>query len=925
MGYSPQFTRYSCSKCGRSGEARDANYRYRLSLEVADAHGVFLVTVFGSCLEAFFGVTAKSLQRYIEDLNPEAGEAARDASPSVVIQAVETCFIGKKFIFGVKDSTKQDGAGRLQSNSEAGHCPTALTACQMFAPNPGLVGCTVLRYLRQHRRSSGSKGGHGGGWSPGGLFAALSQPSSELSSLRGSGDGDGVPSTQALWPQSFGLTSSSVSRGTAADPAAFDWRGAACDEQKWDNSPVSLQRRNQSIDNSQDNNRTVNERNVQEGDKFCLRPTWHSGIFVAKEAQSHSSEREGYKPLQTGKKDSPGEISIQHSRGREKSRNSLQGCSCCPLVPCAGRSRDGRSSQDGPWFWDELPSSESLNEFIARIENGDATVSPTETRVWRNFPSKGAGEIHGCVSQTAPQLGATSTTGQAREKLQEVAEKVDVPREPVLSCHQSSQLSLSGKEYQQEASFSTLSTQGKDEWERLSDHHWLLSPQLSPVGIRPSGSKGSCPSPKEGVARDVTGHENCRASASLKAARNCLKSPARLNRECEDNATGRGKEESSHSEPKQAVCEKLDQVCEGPPPPEMHRNHCEEGEISSWLRASSTCPQGSYNASADLFDASAAGTEVIIGTLITGQAFSAQGGALTAKSAASGCKPSESEASWNTSRSGLSILDLFAASDLTASTPVAGLTFELECSPSSSQDFVPSSQSTPCVRPWQQGKESVLGKLPLKELPWIDAKWKRPRPASKGPLVKQLISKFLKSRRSSDVSSAARDTSVTPGLFVSGSPAQELSESDGAEWIPPSEKRWRQPLPFQNQKTFGSRRSWDIMGKTPFSDKRRRRETPRGTIALSRTEFSPGNQRPAGVNEDAADPEQVTVASPGFCRPHLSSATCSTPNTASWSPELFGDNSQLPHPGSRSVKSPTSNVSFLLKRALFRPSWSHFR
>ncbi|XP_015269650.1 PREDICTED: DNA damage-induced apoptosis suppressor protein-like, partial [Gekko japonicus] len=466
-----------------------------------------------------------------------------------------------------------------------------------------------------------------------------------------------------------------------------------------------------------------------------------------------------------------------------------------------------------------------------------------------------------------------------------------------------SQLSRSGKEYQPKASFRTLSTQGRDEWERLSDHHRLLLPWLSPVGIQPSGLKGSCPSPKEGVDRDVTGHENHCAPASLKAARSCLNSPARLDRKREDNAAGWRKEERSHCEPKQGVCERLDNVCEGPPLPETHGNHCKEGEISNSPRDSSICPQGSYNASADLFDASAAGAEVVTGTLSTGQAFSSPGGASTAKSTASGGQPT--------------------------SAPVAGSALELECSPSSSQDFVPSSQSTPRVRPCQQarlpqGKESVLSQWPPKELPWIDAKWKRPRPAFKGPLAKQLVSRFLKSTRSSDVSSAARDTSATRGLFINSSPAQELSESDGAEWIPPSEKKWRQPLPFQNQKTFGLRRSWDITEKTPFSDRQTRWEIRRGTTGLARTEFSPKSQQPTEANEDVADPEQVTVATPGFCRSNLSSATCSTPNTVNWSPELFGDNSQLPHHGSHSVEPPPSNVSFLLKRALFRPSWSHF-
>ncbi|KGL85752.1 Nitric oxide-inducible gene protein, partial [Tinamus guttatus] len=95
------FIRFNCLKCGRTGEVKDARYRYRLSLKVADTNDLFDITVFGSCLDPFFGVTADNLQRYIQDLNQLSGETNRDTSPGVLVQAVETCFIGKRFIFGV--------------------------------------------------------------------------------------------------------------------------------------------------------------------------------------------------------------------------------------------------------------------------------------------------------------------------------------------------------------------------------------------------------------------------------------------------------------------------------------------------------------------------------------------------------------------------------------------------------------------------------------------------------------------------------------------------------------------------------------------------------------------------------------------------------------------------------------------------------
>ncbi|NWS49290.1 DDIAS protein, partial [Probosciger aterrimus] len=93
--------RFNCPKCGCIGEAKDASYRYRLSLKTADTNDLFDITVFGSCLDPFFGVSAENLQRYIQDFNQLSGETNTDTSQAVLVQAVETCFIGKRFIFEV--------------------------------------------------------------------------------------------------------------------------------------------------------------------------------------------------------------------------------------------------------------------------------------------------------------------------------------------------------------------------------------------------------------------------------------------------------------------------------------------------------------------------------------------------------------------------------------------------------------------------------------------------------------------------------------------------------------------------------------------------------------------------------------------------------------------------------------------------------
>uniref|UniRef100_A0A8C6C6I5 DNA damage induced apoptosis suppressor n=1 Tax=Monodon monoceros TaxID=40151 RepID=A0A8C6C6I5_MONMO len=58
--------RSNCPKCGSTGEAENASYRYKLALKVAESNKLFGITVFGSCLDAFFGLTATGLHRILK-------------------------------------------------------------------------------------------------------------------------------------------------------------------------------------------------------------------------------------------------------------------------------------------------------------------------------------------------------------------------------------------------------------------------------------------------------------------------------------------------------------------------------------------------------------------------------------------------------------------------------------------------------------------------------------------------------------------------------------------------------------------------------------------------------------------------------------------------------------------------------------------
>ncbi|XP_061484931.1 DNA damage-induced apoptosis suppressor protein [Rhineura floridana] len=914
--------RYSCPKCGCSGDTKEASYRYRLSLEVANTHDVFEVTVFGSCLDAYFGVTAKGLQRYIEQLSQEAREPDRDAILGVVFQAVETCFLGKKFVFGVKNSNKPDGTSSLQNGCQIDKYPKALTACQMFVPNPGLVGCTVFHYLQQHQCSH-FKLNRGGFWPPD-LFMSFDQPSRERSSLHNLDTLCTVPSRRvsglsSFWPQSFGLTSSSVSSGATADLIALCSSNAACNVQKSEDRPLSLH--SQSVCKPQDHNLKVNKKREHEEKKFHLRR-------IAKKSESESYSllgREDCRSLQSllDGKGSFSKISIQHSYRLEKSWNPLPPQRHDGSVfPCTQSFSDvnvGGNSQEVSWLWDELPSSESFNEFIAKIENHKDMVLPTTHDAWEHFPSKGIEEFHRPFNQSSPKPGIFSTNfiiGDPDEKLQKLAERVEVCKEGNFSCHQLNLTSFSSKESHQEAS---LSTEEKEKWGCWSSQHPNRLHWSSPARVKPH-SNGSCLSSKEGVDQDVSSSKNLHSCSSLKSTSNCRESPclqtgettAHLNCKGDSNlAKWENKRSSSYHINQTAdltniqeqgftlvTYEKSNKVCDKERKllPKVKKYNSRRGDSSSVLQGYSDCPEGSYNASADLFDFNASGVEATEQMFSSAHAFLAQEGTLTKKCVRAECVLSEQDISWNTSWYGAYLHNMFTTPQQKTSTPVSGSVSEWERSFAGTPDFVPNSQSTPLSRTCQQirlsrGKESIFSELPLNKLCWINAKRKRPRPSLKNPLIKQLVSKFLQSRRSRNANCATTNVSDPQQLFIKDSPAQGLSENDGKEWIPPSQKKMIHSLAFQNGKTLRSNADCQVVEKSPLSKNKISCGIPKCTIS-----FAPQRQQPVEngpICEDDVNPHQQMNESPVSCAfadvngSNLSSTPCCVHNTADWSSELF--------------------------------------
>ncbi|TRZ03289.1 hypothetical protein DNTS_006717 [Danionella cerebrum] len=123
-----------CAKCGYTCGSH-VDYRYRLSLKVSRNKDIFGATIFGGCLNPFFGIAAGDLQKFIKSEELDAAHTVQQ----LLVKAVEDCFIGKSVILELK--VPQDFA---KTSSLTGQ----LVAWQIISPHVFLMDCTVVTYFK---------------------------------------------------------------------------------------------------------------------------------------------------------------------------------------------------------------------------------------------------------------------------------------------------------------------------------------------------------------------------------------------------------------------------------------------------------------------------------------------------------------------------------------------------------------------------------------------------------------------------------------------------------------------------------------------------------------------------------------------------------------------------------------------------------
>ncbi|KAM4699024.1 DNA damage-induced apoptosis suppressor protein [Discoglossus pictus] len=394
--------RYECLKCGFT--SKDATHRYKLCVKVAEDNELYIITVFGSCLDKIFGICADSLQRHIQDSVQAPGNLPSERLQDLLFQAVELCFIGRSFLFGVKIPINHPEDSSTSSVSLYG-TSRHMVACQIMLPNDDPIGFTVFhnynRLLQSHL--DGTQLNH----------RICCTPSDkcnleERDICTSDSSYDCHPSGNKhfldFWHQSFSLTSSS-SFHTSRESAAWEF---SKDQSTFVEVSEGEEEFN-SLSNSVSQPRPdfFNNCSIQVNTKEELQVT-----KVARTSLLVSHNTNDSNPLQNTSsfQDNCSNSKI-HCRQEMYLHKpwSLLNCTsqlsflCSPDLP-SKNVRTAGTHHDDVETWEDFLFSESLSDFLARVEHNEGTESPLCFPTYKRYSNAVIARPDGGLSRTSTQL-----------------------------------------------------------------------------------------------------------------------------------------------------------------------------------------------------------------------------------------------------------------------------------------------------------------------------------------------------------------------------------------------------------------------------------------------------------------------------------------------------------------------------------------
>ncbi|XP_058401488.1 DNA damage-induced apoptosis suppressor protein [Diceros bicornis minor] len=845
--------RSNCPKCGSTGEAENASYRYKLSLKVAESNKLFGITVFGSCLDAFFGLTATGLHRYIQDPNEIPQTLDSNTTQNLLTKAVETCFVGQSFIFGVTNFENQHGQGS-DSYNFLRQCPDrrtevkALVACQMVLPDPGVAGFTVIDYFHQLLQLSDFRNLHSGYQTPNSHLLALEHSSSDLSNICGPDssscffESHGRDSFSRFWQPSLELTSI-VSQLTEDDDFSASEQSKAIDtlhqnrkyisfaEATASNSCPDAIQGSWSLVSYMDKNSTAQKLGEELGLQANQRSAVHSSHHEIEVTDSNLFSlkmREPLEPSNTKSFHSAVEIKnrysqrrlICHRRQDVDTHPSLQERStCCPPSSLRLEEIAGASQDCDPEIWDDLPFSESLNKFLAVIENEIAVIQ-TDASSRKHHLDNDIDKLHADHSRLylTPQrtTGALHTPPVAL-RLSQTTVKANSGKDNFLSnCETNSSTSVQEESQPDNtAEAVSISSSGRDISEYFLPNACLSALFPSSKGLRTTVSlkKSARISPHRAeISLKLSTSESDHSCLNIKYFNGCgEKSLSEMSEKLTTLCSRRyndvsdlcnlGNKQYSRWPKNQGdsftICRKLtyplEALCSSPSRSTNTLKEISYGHMNNnFTQNYSPGLEGSYNASADLFDDSA--KEMDLATEITkkSQGILLQRGKSLAESHHTESDLSLRSHSENSSQSSQKFsLQNMSVSLYPRTCSSPRFQSDSECDFEDSQDFVPCSQSTPVAGFHQtriQGMEGAFKKLPAFYSD-LDANYKKTRISSENDAQQATPSCPKNIKTPSQKSRSPIISDITQPEVFNSCPIAECLETDVDEWVPPTTKK----------------------------------------------------------------------------------------------------------------------------------------
>ncbi|XP_021570524.1 DNA damage-induced apoptosis suppressor protein [Carlito syrichta] len=771
--------------------------------------------------------------RYIQDPNKIPETLDNDVTQNLLTKAVETCFVGQSFIFGVTNFEIQHGQGSNFSDFLQ-QCPNhkrevkALVACQILLPNPGVAGFTVIDYFNQLlQKTSTFRKLHYGSQVPNSHLLALDHSNSDLSSLCSSDssfyffESCSRDNFSRFWQPSLELTSS-VSQVTDNDDLKTSEQSKAFGNLHQNKKYLSIgettgsSNYHDSIQGSWNLVSCMDKKSTAEklGEEIGLPANQLSAV--------HSSHHEigvtdsELFPLKIEQLLELSNTKSIHSAVEIKSRSQHElPCSrhcvvdtptglqervaCCPLSSLRDEKIAGSSQEGDPMIWDDLPFSESLNKFLAVIDS-EIAVTQTDASNGKHHivnNSDNLHEDHSRLSVTPQRTTRALHISSVAVRSSHATLKANSSQHNFLfNCKANPSPSVR-KRLQPDNTADTVSSSRRDILEHFPPNASLSTLFSLSKGLETAVTLKTIRTPPH-KERDHTCFnikyfngcgEKSLSEMNERLTTLCCRKYNDVSHLCklEDKQNYRWPKSQDNSF---TICRKLtyplETLCSSPNRDTNTVKEISYGHINSSLAQScSDAHEGSYDASVDLFGDVA--KEMDITTEITQWLMS------LAESHPSGSDFSLRSLSENSSQPSekLSLQSISASACPRTCSPPSHFQSDLEYNFENSQDFVPCSQSTPIAGFHQTRIHSINGAF--KRLPAfcsdLDANYKKASISPENDKQQATPSCPKNIKTANWKSTSPVISGITQTKVFNHYPFAECHETDSDEWVPPTTQK----------------------------------------------------------------------------------------------------------------------------------------